>query len=234
MAEAGDFEKFNGPAAKEADEQSDEQFREQMRQAQAALKQLKKEEGKAQSQDDRVSTVIVQFLNDPKNTDLFLLISRCVGHDIPSELILAVLALVDENSYRETEKFLQGGKEKVSATQQALIVSDKTHLSRLSPQQRQWIDLWISHIVEVASRRPHRCLEALVKERVVKDGEGQKKTIREVSPPFVQLSAFIMRRFFAAQQLLIEFEELHGFMQVTYVKLLTHLKELLEGQKKLG
>lgn len=234
MAEAGDFELFSAPAAKEASEQSQEQFREQMRQAQAALKQLKKEEGKAKAQDSRVAQVIVQFINDPKNTDLFLLISRCVADDIPSELILAVLALVDQDSYQETEKFLQGPDGQVHEPQQALTVSDKEHLSSLPPLQRQLIDIWIAHIVQVASKRPHRCLAALVKQRLVKDEDGEKKAIREVSPAFVQLSAFIMRRFFAAQQVVIEFEELHGFMQVTYVRLVSHLEALVQNQKQIA
>lgn len=235
MAEMGGLDAFEGQGpAKEGQEQSQEFFRDQAKKAQKAMRQLRKEEGKVQQQDDHVAHVILKFLRDPKNTDLFLLISRCVGHDIPSELILAVLALIDQDSYKETEKFLQGPDGELHEPEKALIVPDAEHLSSLSQQQRQLIDIWISHIVQVASRRPHRCLAALVKQRMVK-GEGrEKKMIREVSPPFVQLSAFIMRRFFASQKINIEFEELHGFMQVTYVRLVGYLEELLGGQKQLA
>lgn len=235
MAEVGGFESIDDlGAVGEGQEQSQEQFREQMRRAQKALKQLKKEEGKAQQQDGHVAHVIVKFLHDPKNTDLFLLISRCVGHDIPSELILAVLALVDQESYQETEKFLQGPDGQVHEPKRALIAPDGDHLSSLAPQQRQLIDIWVSHIVQVASRRPQRGLVALVKKRMVKDNMGNKEMTREVSPPLVQLSAFIMRRFFASQKIEIEFEELHGFMEVTYVRLVARLEEMLKGQKQLG
>ncbi len=215
-------------AAQEGQEQSQEQFREQMRQAQAALAQLKKDEGKAKAQDDRVAKVIVQFLGQPQNTDLFLLISRCVAQNIPSELILAVLALIDQDSYRETEKFLQSPEGLEVHSSSALVAASRQHLQSLSAEQRQMVDLWLGHIFQVASKRPHRCLEALVSFRSVKDDSGERRTVREIAPPFVQLSAFIMRRFFSMQELSVEFEELHGFMQASCVRLVRHLEDLLK------
>jgi len=63
MSEAGDFELFGAPTAKEHDEKSDEKFREEMRRAQKAMQQLQKEEGKARAHDDKLAQIIVQFLS---------------------------------------------------------------------------------------------------------------------------------------------------------------------------
>ena len=119
MAEPGDFELFTGPAPSEKKEMSDEQFREEMRHSQQALKHLQQEEGQAKAHDNNLAVIIVQFLNQPENTDLFLLISRTVAQNIPSELIIAILALVDKKAQEEVEGLLAAG-EKTKRTETAL------------------------------------------------------------------------------------------------------------------
>lgn len=229
MSEVGSFESFDGgPQAGEASEQSQEQFRDEQKRSQAQAKALKQEEGKAQGQDNNLAQIIVQFLNQPENTDLFLLISRCFGQNITSELILAVLSLIDARSHQETDKLLAGNDP--AHHEKALAVMKEGHFNTLSPQHKQAIDKWISGIYKVASNRPQRSLDGLI----VHKPAGEDKVIREIAPSFVQLSAFIMRRFFESQNINFEYEELSAFMQNAYVKLVRHLEELIEGQKKLS
>lgn len=225
MAEAGDFELFSAPAAQEHDEKADEQFREQMRQAQAALQQLQKEEGQARAHDDRLAKIIVQFLMQTGGTDIFLLISRCVSQDIPSELIIAVLSLVDRQASEEIVKILKEVK-----ASSALVVPEYKDIHSFTPAQKKEIDDWIRHISAAAAHKPHRSLETLLIKSVASD--SREVTI-EISPPFVQLSAFIMRNFLAMQNTAIEFQKLRDFMENVYLRMIQDLEEMTKGQKKL-
>lgn len=227
MSETGDAELFSAPAAKESSEQSDEQFREQMKKAQQGMQNLKKEEGQVKAQDDNLAHIIMQFLGQSDNTDLFLLISRCVGQNIPSELIIAVLSLVDSRSAKEVSGFLEGGALETPAS--ALVLSDGNHFNSLSPEQKKRIDDWVISINKVAIKRPQRSLDSLVTKK--SDGD---KVVREIAAVFVQLSAFILRNFFSSQNLSFEFQELHDFMQNAYVKLIAGLEEFVAEQKQIS
>lgn len=225
MAEAGDFELFSAPAAQEHDEKSDEQFHEDMKRAQQALQQLYKEEGKARTHDNRLAQIIVQFLMGAGGNDLFLLISRCVAQDIPSELIIAVLSLVDRQASEEIVNIL---KEVKAST--ALVVPQYQHVHTFTPAQKQAIDEWIRHISIAASHKPHRTLDSLLIKSVSKD---TRELVIEISPPFVQLSAFILRDFLAMQNTLIEVQKLRDFMENIYFLMVQDLEEMTRGQKKL-
>ncbi len=226
MAEAGDFELFGDPQAKEASEQSDEQFNDEMRQAQTTLKQLRKEEGKARGHDDRLAQIIVQFLAQPANTDLFLLISRCVAQNIPSEIIIAVLSLVDRTASEEIVSIL---KDIEKGTAMSFPQHDSIH--SLSGGQKQAIDDWIGNIVMAAAGKPHRALETIL---IRKTDEHSHEIISEISAPFVQLSAFIMRNYLAMQNTHIEYEKLHDFIQSVYLKMIQDIEEMAHSQKKLS
>lgn len=226
MAEAGDFELFSAPAAQEHDEKADEQFREQMKQAQAALQQLQKEEGQARSHDDRLAKIIVQFLMQTGGTDIFLLISRCVSQDIPSELIIAVLSLVDRQASEEIVKIL---KEAKAST--ALVVPEYKDVHNFTPAQKMAIDEWIRHITAAAAHKPHRTLDTVLIKSVAKNTQ---EVVLEISPPFVQLSAFIMRNYLAMQNTAVDFQKLRDFMENVYFRMIQDLEEMVRGQKKLA
>ena len=228
----GDFESFMGPAPKEQDEKSDEIFREQMRQAQKALADLKKEEGKAQSQDDNLAQIIVQFLGQAGNADLFLLISRVVAQDIPSSLILAILALVDERSAKEVAGLLAAGEQTPQEPTKALTIPQQNNFQSLPPEHKARIDSWIKTIHHVSAKIPHRILEHVIIKRKPKPGEIGE-IIQEVSPTLIQLATFILRNYLNKFQIQFEFEQIHSFMQTVFVELIKNLSELVQGQKQL-
>ncbi len=227
MAESGDFELFGAPAAKEADEKSDEQFREEMKRAQKGMQQLQKEEGKARAHDDKLAQIIVQFLSQQggSGTDLFLLISRCVAQDIPSELIIAVLSLVDRKASEEIESILEEAKR-----DSALVVPQYTDVHTLNAAQKLAIDNWIKNITMAAAHKPHRTLDTVLVKSVSKSTD---EIIKEISPPFVQLSAFIMRNYLTMQDTNVDVQKLRDFMENVYFKMLQDLEEMMQGQKKL-
>jgi len=223
MPEQGDLDLFSGPAPSEKKEMSDEQFNEEMRQAQQALAQLQKEEGQAKASDDSLAGIIVQFLGQPQNTDLFLLISRVVAQNVPSELIIAILSLVDQKSYDEIKGLLAAGEKSKKTNEKALVIHKKADFHSLSPEQKKAIDGWIANISQVAAKKPHRTLESIVI-------AGPK---RELASTVVQLSAFILRKFLAYYKIEIEFQNLRDFMQGVFVEIVKHLEELVKEQKQL-
>ena len=232
MADSGDFELFSGPAPKEAGEGSDEQFSEKMKRTQQALAQLQKEEGQAKASDHSLALILVNFLSQPENTDLFLLISRSLAQDIPSELILAVISLIDKNASDKIKGYLESLEGGVPETK-ALTVSGRSDFKSLSPEIKKQIDEWIGRINQVAVKKPHRSLESLVTTKRSDDPVGSWKMVREISPSLVQLSAFVLRNFLTAQDVQHEFEQLQAFMQEVFINLVRHLEELVEEQKKI-
>jgi hypothetical protein len=229
----GDFELFQGPAAKEKSEMSDEKFRDEMKKMQQALAQLQKEEGKAKANDHKLATILIQFLSQPENTDLFLLISRAIAQDIPSELILAVISLIDKKASEEVKGYLMSGAEAARSTEiKALIIPENKDFKSLPPEQKQAIDKWIATINEVAHKKPHRILSNLIVARRSEAADEDRVT-REISPALVQLSAFILRNYLTAQNVSFEFTRLKDFMQAVFLKLVKDLSELVEKQKHI-
>ncbi|MBN2095886.1 hypothetical protein JW752_00610 [Candidatus Peregrinibacteria bacterium] len=223
MADQGDLELFTGPAPSEKKEMGDEQFRDEMKRTQQALKQLQQEEGQAKAHDNSLAAIIVQFLNQPQNTDLFLLVSRTVAQNLPSELIIAILSLVDRKAAKEVKGLLEGGETSKKHKETALTLHQKADFQALSPEHKKAIDHWTQNMLQVAAKKPHRVLESLV----VAGPE------RKLSPMPIQLSAFILRNYLAGHQIDIEFQLLHDFMQGVFVEMVKNLEEQVKGQKQL-
>ncbi len=221
MSEGGDIDLFSGPAPSEQSEQSDEQFREEMKRTQQALVQLQQEEGQAKAHDDNLAAIIVQFLSQPQNTDLFLLISRVVAQNLPSELIIAILALIDKRANDEIKNLLAAGKED---EQKALAIREEASFKSLSQHHKKAIDNWIQNISVVAAKKPHRSLESVII-------PGPK---REISPVVIQLAAFVLRKFLEYHKITLEFENLRDFMQGVFVEIVKNLEELVKKQKQLN
>ena len=228
MSEAGDFELFGAPAAKEHDEKADEQFREEMKQAQKALIQLKKEEGQAKADDDQLAKIIVAFLGQSGNTDLFLLISRAVAQNIPSQLILAVISLIDKQASEEITRLLHGSHGHIEHLN-ALAVFQGQDLNALPPENKKRIDEWVNSMRNIALSKPHRTLESLVIQK--REGDG---VVREVSPIIIQLASFILRNYFAEKAIPSDFSQLHEFMQVVFVEIVKETEKQIAGQKKIS
>lgn len=226
MAENRDFELFGmGPAPSEGGEMSDEQFQEEMRQGQAAMAQLRQEESKAKGNDDKLAQIIVQFLSQPGNTDLFLLVSRCVAQNIPSEILITILALVDHAAYMELENII--GE---SPAFKGLLVPQNS-LHPLTEDQKEVINRWLHHISLAALKKPQKTHESFL---VKKTAVGARELIQEIYTPLIQLSAFILRNFLIAQQTEVEYETLYEFMESFYLKLITRLENMIQNQKQLS
>lgn len=101
----------------------------------------------------------------------------------------------------------------------------------LSGGQKQAIDDWIGNIALAAASKPHRALESIMIKRT---DERTNDIVSEISSPFVQLSAFIMRNYLAMQNTHIEYEKLHDFIQTVYLKIIQDLEEMAQGQRKLS
>lgn len=224
MSDQGDFELFTGPAPSEKKEMNDEKFQEEMAQTQQAIKQLQQEEGKAKAYDNNLAAIIVQFLNQPGNTDLFLLISRAVAQNVSSELIIAILSLIDKKAQEEVKGLLKEAKGHEKTAHSALAIHEKADFKSLSPEQKKTIDKWVANIHHVAIKKPHRILEGLI----------IPGAHRELSPTIVQLSSFILRNYLAQHQVNIEFQSLHDFMQEVFVEIVKNLETLIREQKKMS
>lgn len=229
MPDSHDFELFAGPQPSEKREMSDEQFREEMRKAQAALQQLWQEEGKSRAQDFNLAQIIIRFLSQPENTDLFLLISRVVSQDIPSELILAVISLTDPVAAKQVRSLLT-----TSERSTALTPVSVGHMESLNPETRKEIDQWILTISQAAMQKPQRSLESLLKRRRAEVPYGGEPLVHEVTPSIVQLSAFVLRNYLARQKLNFDFNILHDFMMAVFVELVKLLETTVKEQKRLS
>lgn len=218
MSEQGDFDIMTGGAVKEGSDVSDEVFGEQMAQTQAALKQLWKEESKARAQDDQLSQILIQFLSQPQNTDLFLLMSRVIAQNIPSEFILAMVALIDATAGHHIAGLLEGAE----APSETLPPVTQVGMDEISETQKQVIDSWIQVLHAVASKTPQRMVETMLVRRPTPG----------ISPSLIQLGAFVVRRYLSAR-VSIEFETLYAFMQTVFLKLFESLESQVKNQKQL-
>jgi len=226
---AEDFELFNAPAAKESSDQSDEKFSEEMRKTQAALAQLQKEEGQSKTNDDRLAQIIIQFLSKPEYTDLFLLISRCVAQNIHSELILAVLSLIDKAASEEVNLMLRGKETSTGA----IAVKSADGFEKLLPEQKKAMDKWISSIRLVAAKNPYRTLGGILIMKKSTQPADMGKMVFMVSDAIVQLAAIILRNFLSGHGT-IEFDAIHEFMEAVFVELVKTLEALVQDQKKIS
>ncbi len=223
MSEQGDFETFTGPAPSEKKEMSDEQFREEVRRQQQAMQDLQQEEGQAKAHDNSLAVIIVRFLSQPRNTDLFLLVSRTVAQNIPSEFIIAILSLVDKKAKKEVKGLLEAGKQGKQKEETALTLHQKADFQTLPPDHKKAIDEWTQHMLEVASKKPHRLLESIV-------APGPQ---RQLSSTPIQLASFILRNYLADHQIEMDFQRLRDFMEGVFVEIVKNLEEQVKEQKHL-
>jgi hypothetical protein len=143
MSEGGqNFESFAGaqPGAEKAQE-TQEQFQERYRQAQATIKQIKKEESKKKKQDDSLAKVIVQFLGEENRTAYFLIISRLVAINIPSDFILSLLALIYKPAAEAIDHYIPESNTPSSSDAQ------QKSTALFSPKEKEKIDFWMQGIM---------------------------------------------------------------------------------------
>ena len=177
MTEGGaGLESFAGaPGGQEMTKEQHEQFQEQYRQNQAAAKQVRAEEKKAKQQDDMLAGLISQFLKNGNRGAHFLLIARLLAKNIPSDLILALISLIEPAAQIVIkEKLAQLPKAETSSDKKGGIFPAKVKAN---------IDLWTNGINAIAVHEARR----LVKTAIEPDGNH--------NPGLTQLFTLVLREF---------------------------------------
>lgn len=179
MADGGtNFESFSGaPTGQETAQESQEQFRERYRQAQAAIKQIQKDEGKKKQQDDSLAQIIVQFLGEKNRTALFLLISRLVARNIPSDFILALIALIHAPAASAVEQKML---ENPHTSTQAL---EKKENRMFTADQKKRIDAWTNSIISLSTAESRKIIHTAV------------EPTGEIAAEAVQIFALVLREY---------------------------------------
>jgi len=151
MPEGGNnFESFSGaPQGAEKQQESQEKWQERQRKnSQAAAKQ-KQQEKRAKSQDDALAKLIATFLQNGNRSAHFLLIARLLSRNIPSDFILATIALIEpavKNYIRDKLKALPAPK---TTTKQKSIFPIEV---------KNAIDEWTNGIAVIAHTEPRRLI----------------------------------------------------------------------------
>lgn len=202
------FESFAGaPTGQEAASESQEQFNERYRQAQAAIKQIKKEEKKKKVQDDSLAQIIVQFLQAKNRTALFLLISRLVARNTPSDFILALIALVHSPAASAVEHKLL---ELPNHPSEALVKTGTT----FTPGQKQRIDAWTDSIIALSKKEADKILYTTI------DVTG------DIAPEAVQIFALVLREYLETlREDEVRMDNMTAFAQAFFAKFVEIMKQ---------
>lgn len=214
--ESQNFDTFSGsPAGKEKAQETDEQFSERYRQAQAAIKKIRQEEQRKQAQDNSLAGIIVKFLQDESRTPFFLLIARLVALNIPSDLILSILALIYAPAAEAIDAKLLHASEA-----QALIEKRDEH-ALFSRQEKDEIDAWTNGILRIARLEARK---VLLTSRDIDETPNRG---------LVQLFALTLREFLESREHAdVQLESLTLFGEAFFKKVFADL-EKLTGQEYL-
>lgn len=202
------FDAYPGAApGSEKVKETDEQFQERYRQAQAAVKKIRQEEQKKKAQDDSLAKVITKFLGDEGRTPYFILISRLVARDIPSDLILAVIALIYTPAADEIDhKLLQ-----LPAAEPQEQHKEKHAL--FSIEEKKKIDAWTNGIMRIAQTEPRRVLQT------AREVDGQPNR------DLIQLFAMVLREFLeSGDHGELEIKNLQAFGETFFGTVMTSLQ----------
>jgi len=216
MAEGGgNLESFMGaPAGSEKAQESAEQFSEQQRRNAAAAAQQKRDEGAARAQDDVLGRLIVHWLQQSERQAHFLLISRLLAKNIPSDFLLAILVLI-EPSVRDyiTEKLqhLPAPKE-----------SGKSSDGAFPPAVKTAIDQWTNGISLIARSEARRLQQAAT------EADGAPNA------GLTQLFVLVLREYLEAQTITMPTDNIRAFGELFWGKLFGDLQKLAGGDFRLG
>lgn len=206
------FDAFPGAApGAEAARESQEQFAERYRQAQAAIKKIQQEEQRKKAQDTSLAGVISAFLQDPKRTPFFLLIARLVAQNLPSDLILALIALIHKPAADEIDTKLLA----LPRGQSNAMTVKKAPDAAFSPDEKNEIDAWTNGIMRIAKTEPQRVLGAAREPSGIAD------------PELVGLFALVLREFLESRgHTEIEMENLTAFGMAFFGRVFDELDKL--------
>jgi len=114
-----DFESFGSLAPDEGGGGGIEELSEEAKQrfagAHAKTQAARKKEQKSRKRDSQVAGAIGKFIKDNTTSYLAVLIARLIERNCPTEIILALLSLIDEQSLKEVTLFLQQDDVEITA-----------------------------------------------------------------------------------------------------------------------
>jgi len=210
MPEGGNnIESFSGaPQGSEKTQESQEKFSERYRQNQAAIKKGKKDEKKKHDQDESLAAIIVQFLHQTGHTALFLLISRLVARNIPSDLILAIISLI----YHPAAKVIQDKMLALPAVKE----NPTEEKGLFSPEVKRQIDSWTNSIAAIARAEARRILQTAYEPDSAPNAG------------LIQLFALVLREFLEKEKAeSIEITPLHHFGEAFFSKVFRDLEDIV-------
>jgi len=163
--------------------------------AAAAMQHIRREEKKSKKRDDQVARTIIQFLGNDKYTHLFLLISRLVARDCPSIFILAILSLIDDESFKTVQEYIDEMTQKPPEE----TVDGETALTKtgeLDAETNSTLVEWITRMQLVLSLDAEKILMKLMIDEKNIDGT------------VLQLTTFVLQEFFTSRKRQAPFEKL--------------------------
>jgi hypothetical protein len=217
MAEGGaNFESFMGaPQGAEKAQETQEQFQERQRQAAAAAQKAKAEEKKAKAQDDALARLISQFLKNGKRSAHFLLLARLLARNIPSDFLLATIALIEPS----IEEYITEKLEHLPPAKNL----QKSEGGVFPPAVKAAIDRWTNGISLIARSEARRLVQtALDSDDVPTSG-------------LTQLFVLVLREYLEANHSdAIPAKNLRAFAELFWQKLFTDLKKLAGDEHRLS
>jgi len=213
MPESGDFESFAGaPTGKETAGESQEKFSERYRQNQAAIKKIRRDEKKKKAQDDSLAAIISAFLQQKSKSGFFILISRLVAKNVPSDLILAILAL----DYAPAAEKID---EKLRAMPPENLPAKAEKNGLFSPATKAEIDAWTNTIARICRAEAKKIWDT------ARDPDGAP------SGGLTQLFAMTLRDFLDKNHGDdLSFENLKKFGNAFFQKVFSDLKKIIGDQ----
>lgn len=163
--------------------------------SQQAAAQQQREEKKAKKRDDSVAQMIMQYLTDSQKTHLATLIARLVALDCPTTFLLATLSLINEKCMAAVTEYLrEHGMELPADDQPGRSVMPAN--SALTDAANAELAGWIVRM-ELVLRVDE---EPVIRALLVDD--------QNIDGTILQLTAFVLEEFLAAQEKSVPFENL--------------------------
>lgn len=191
--------------------------------AAAAMQQIRKEEKKSKKKDDRVAQVIMKFLGNQQDSHLFALISRLVARDCPSIFILAIISLIDDESRQVVAEYLKETTEK-DAHEMVDESMALTASGEMDAETNRALVDWITRMQMVLAVAPEKILLKLMLDE------------RNIDGSVLQLSTFVLQRYFEQRQKAANFEKLQpltaSILQTVFEPFIGGVRKILIEQAK--
>jgi len=227
----GNFDDEGGGSG--AAEKNQEQFRDSQKAKRQQIAAIKKAEKGARQKDGRVADVLMRFLQSNANTQLMLLISRCLAHNIPAGLILGILALTEDEARTEFEALMGEAVLLLNTPDdhetRALVTMDAFDAANLPTHIKKAIDAWVRGLLQFGLTQPTRLLATAQSPTNTETGEGGI-----IFPDLAQLSAVVLQTQLASENITADIATTRPFAELLLKTVLEQIRERMGKTKELG